>query len=737
LRQSRVSQGIGSAAASPGQTPASHHDLRFNNFVRWRAGKFVRTIFDRVPAGVLCAVTALTFLSVAPAAADKRVALVIGNGAYQNALHLPNPRNDAQDVADALQRSGFETILGLDLDKTKMDAALIRFARAARDADVAMFYYSGHAMQYAGINYLAPIDAKLTDEADLRQLERVDDIVADLQRAKNLRILVLDSCRDNPLAEDLKRSIGTTRGMSIQRGLAKIENPEGLIVAYATQAGRVAEDGSGRHSPFTTAFLKYIETPEEIGTVFRRISADVYAQTKQTQLPELSLSLIGEFYLHGQPDVRAGAQASAGPALSWSEAAQAWAATKDTTSQAVLEDFVRQFGNTVYGNMAQARLREMKSAALDTQPRQRSEPSAAARPVDLPDPRRRDLVTDCDRLAAFPWDPDRSPGVTGVVFEKIDVVPALAACNDAMRQYPDVARFYYQAGRVALKQKDDVLARQYYEKAVSMGSEAALVGIGTIYRDAKDYAEARRWFEKAAAAGVPVAMNNLGNIYGTGLGVAQDYAEAGRWYEKAAVAGEPEAMTNLGELYRTGMGVAKDYAEARRWYEKAAAAGEPTAMWNLGEFYRTGMGAAKDYTEARQWYEKAAAAGEPKAMWNLGDFYRNGTGVPKNLATARQWFEKAAAAGLPLGMTTVGFLYGTGAGVAQDYGEARRWWEKAAAMGERGAMWNLGEVYRNGYGVPRNLATARQWYEKGAAAGDDQSKEILKTWAKTPNRHAR
>ena len=126
-----------------------------------------------------------------------------------------------------------------------MDAAAVRFARAARDADVALFYYSGHAMQYAGINYLLPIDAKLTDEADLRLLERVDDIMIDLQRAKNLRILVLDSCRDNPLAEELKRSNGTTRAMSVSRGLAKIDNPEGLIVAYATQAGRTAEDGTG------------------------------------------------------------------------------------------------------------------------------------------------------------------------------------------------------------------------------------------------------------------------------------------------------------------------------------------------------------------------------------------------------------------------------------------------------------------------------------------------------------
>ena len=288
--------------------------------------------------------------------------MVIGNGAYENVPHLPNPSHDAQDVADALKRSGFETILGIDLNKAAMDAAAIRFARAARDADVAMFYYSGHAMQYGGINYLAPVDAKLTDEADLRLLERLDDIVTDLQRAKNLRILVLDACRDNPLAEDLKRSIGATRAMSVQRGLAKIDNPEGLIIAYATQAGRTAEDGLGRNSPYTTAFLKHIETPDEIGTVFRKISADVYTQTKQTQLPELSLSLIGEFYLRGRADVSISTQGGIGAVSS--EAAQAWSATKDTTSQAVLEDFIRQFGvNTIYGSLARARLQELKSAA--------------------------------------------------------------------------------------------------------------------------------------------------------------------------------------------------------------------------------------------------------------------------------------------------------------------------------------------------------------------------------------
>ena len=245
--------------------------------------------------------------------AESRVALVIGNGAYRNVTHLVNPVNDANDVAAALRRDGFETILATDLDKDRMDEATIQFAKAARTADVAMFYYSGHALQFGGVNYLAPIDAKLTDEADLRRMVRLDEIVADLQQAKNLRILVLDSCRNNPLADELKRSIGSTRALNLQRGLAKIDAPQGMIVAYSTQAGTEADDGEGRNSPYTAAFLKNIEAKDEIGTIFRRVSSDVYETTKHRQLPELSLSLIGEFYLRGKIEVTAGPEASAPP----------------------------------------------------------------------------------------------------------------------------------------------------------------------------------------------------------------------------------------------------------------------------------------------------------------------------------------------------------------------------------------------------------------------------------------
>ena len=131
-----------------------------------------------------------------------------------------------------------------------------------------MLYYSGHAMQFNGINYLMPIDAKLDDEADLKRFLRVDDILGDLEQAKNLRILVLDSCRDNPLAENLRRSIAKTRGVLMPRGLNKMEAPLGTIISFSTQAGQTAEDGKGRNSPYTTAFLKHIEEKHEIGDVF-------------------------------------------------------------------------------------------------------------------------------------------------------------------------------------------------------------------------------------------------------------------------------------------------------------------------------------------------------------------------------------------------------------------------------------------------------------------------------------
>lgn len=300
------------------------------------------------------------WLCVVPASADTRVALVIGNGAYASTAQLPNPAHDAEDVAGSLKRSGFEVLQGIDLRQADMQDLTIRFARAASRADVALFYYSGHAMQYNGVNYLMPVDAMLTDEADLKRFVRVDDIVNDLQQAKNLRILVLDSCRDNPLAETLKRS--ATRAASVGRGLSKVEAPRGTIVSFSTQSGQTAADGTGRNSPYTTAFLKHIEEPQEIGDVFRDISSDVYDSSGKTQLPELSLSIIGKFYLNGPVSVTvAPAAPQAAPKADPCAAAEAhWKAADGIGTLGAYEDHLARFPNCIFATLARARVEGLK-----------------------------------------------------------------------------------------------------------------------------------------------------------------------------------------------------------------------------------------------------------------------------------------------------------------------------------------------------------------------------------------
>jgi len=241
-----------------------------------------------------------------------------------------------------------------------MQEFAVRFARAARAADVALVYYSGHAMQYAGVNYLTPVDAELSDEADLRRMAGVDEILADLQLAKNPRIPVLDSCRDNPLADEFKRSIGSTRAAGLGRGLARMESPEGTIISYATQAGRTADDGKGRNSPYTSAFLRYIDDKDEISTVFHHISANVYETSKGAQLPELSLSFFGEFYLNGKLQITV-APTPPAPSDPCATAADHWKSAEAIGSIATFEDHLARFPNCSFAGLAKTRIESLKN----------------------------------------------------------------------------------------------------------------------------------------------------------------------------------------------------------------------------------------------------------------------------------------------------------------------------------------------------------------------------------------
>ena len=252
------------------------------------------TLWRVVSALTLCFCIAFTAL----ADTGRRVALVIGNGAYQNALHLPNPPNDAKAVAEALRGLGFEVIDAVDLDQPDMLAKVDDFSAKLEGADTGLFYYAGHGLQVGGENYLVPIDARLQREAQIRlQTLPLQTVLATMEASVPTRLVLLDACRDNPLAQALKRSMAASRSTAVGQGLAEVRTAVGTLIAYATGPGDVASDGQGAHSPFTGALLDHIATPGlEVRQVLGRVRDEVLKQTGDRQVPWDSSSLRGEFY---------------------------------------------------------------------------------------------------------------------------------------------------------------------------------------------------------------------------------------------------------------------------------------------------------------------------------------------------------------------------------------------------------------------------------------------------------
>ena len=256
--------------------PAHAHKLGKFALLLWAAGLFA-------------------LLSAAPAAAEKRVALVIGNSAYQNVPPLDNPVKDARLMADTLSGLGFILVGGgaqLDLDKPALDRVVQSFGREVMGADVALFYYAGHGVQVGGQNYLVPVGANPTREADVEfQMLDVGTVLRQMQGSgTRLNLVILDACRNNPFGG---RGLRATGG-----GLAQMQAPDGTLIAYATQPGNVAQDGHDGHSPYTKALAATIKQPGlEIFQAFNDVGLAVKRDTGGAQQPWLSSSPIeGQFY---------------------------------------------------------------------------------------------------------------------------------------------------------------------------------------------------------------------------------------------------------------------------------------------------------------------------------------------------------------------------------------------------------------------------------------------------------
>jgi hypothetical protein len=332
----------------------------------------------------------------APARAEQRVALIIGNSAYQANVVLRNPVNDAQDVAAALRRLGFDVTAGYDLGGEQFTAVLEQFRPKLKGSEVALFYYAGHGLQFSGQNYLAPVDVRLASEFALkRETIAADDIVRLFEANAHINLIFLDACRNNPLAEQLRRAPnGSGRAAGAGRGLARMETGGETLIAFSTAPGEIAEDGAGRNSPFAEALLRHMEEPGiDVEVMLKRVTEDVRKATNDRQRPERLSKLSKEFAFRpaaspalqtasaGQAPASAGAPEPVQPKRNSEEEIVYWNSVRETGDRELLKSYLDRYPGGVFTVIAQARLREMTARERRANtPALRSNPPAVSAP---------------------------------------------------------------------------------------------------------------------------------------------------------------------------------------------------------------------------------------------------------------------------------------------------------------------------------------------------------------------
>jgi carboxyl-terminal processing protease len=305
-----------------------------------------------VPAALM-ALLALLFC-VQPAAAEPRLALVIGNGKYGKEIgSLINPPNDAGLVADSLTKLGFKVTKLVNGDQKAMKRAISSFGQALSAAGpdaVGLFFYAGHGIQVDGVNYLVPVGAAIAAEADV-DLEAVsaETVLKQMEFAgARVNIVILDACRNNPLPRSMRSASG---------GLARMDAPTGTFIGYSTSPGDVAADGSGKNSPYTTALVSELGKPGiAIEEAFRNVRVKVMNTTDKQQVPWDSSSLTGAFYFN-ESQAAASAAAPAAKLSTSADKEQAyWNGIKDSKDAGDYQAYLAKFPDGLYADVARDKI---------------------------------------------------------------------------------------------------------------------------------------------------------------------------------------------------------------------------------------------------------------------------------------------------------------------------------------------------------------------------------------------
>jgi Caspase domain/Putative peptidoglycan binding domain len=310
------------------------------------------------------------------AKADKRVAFVVGNGAYKNVAQLPNPPIDAKAMAATLRNVGFDVVEGTNLTRDTMTERLLEFGKKAQGADVAVFFYAGHGIAISGTNYLLPVDADIKSEMDVKLGAAINiDLTLDqtMSDAK-VKLVFLDACRDNPFAAKIKSN--STRSVSVGSGLAEMKSGEGTLIAFATGPGQTALDGQeGTNSPFTRALIAHITTPGvEIQQAMTEVRAQVNEETNKGQLPWGHTNLIGSVYLNpAAPPAATAAGSPPSPAVAVASTGgssdvelEFWRSIKDSNKPEEFNAYLSSYPNGQFKSLALARIASLENGPSTT-----------------------------------------------------------------------------------------------------------------------------------------------------------------------------------------------------------------------------------------------------------------------------------------------------------------------------------------------------------------------------------
>lgn len=709
----------------------------------------------------------------------QRVALVIGNGAYQHAPRLTNPVNDARAIADALERLGFRVTARYNHGRRGMAAALREFGESLAGAEVALVFFAGHGMQAArggtnAENYLLPVDARLADIRDLedealslgRVLDRLDGAAS--------RIVILDACRDNPLIQQT-RGLAETR--SVARGLAPVTSaPRGTLVAFSTAPGALALDGRGANSPFTAALIEHLPTPGlEVRQVLTRVRERVHANTNGAQTPWNTDGLFGDVFLAGARIVAPATPAPvpSGPSAQAQMDTLFWQGIQASTDPADYAHYLQRFPDGLFAELARRRLEALRAPAAIPPPA-----PAPAAPPPLPAPvqtrpLQRAEIQEAQRLlTAMGFDSGGSDGVAGArtreamrafgraanlsappeltlaflellrqpppeapqraealldlaedAWRARDAAGALRLSSASLRLNPS-PRAQLLAGDAALRLRRVDEARQAFEAAQRMGAREAAERLAAMRPSAPASPE-------PIARETAEALFQQGRDHETGRGVPRNDAEAARLYRLAANQGHAVAQYNLALLHANGRGAPQSDLEATRLFRLAAGQGLAEAQYNLAVRHANGRGVARNDLEAVRLYRLAADQGLAHALHNLGWMYQNGRGVPQNDAEAARLYRLAGNQGHASGQIRLGLMFVAGRGVPQNDVEAVRLFRLAANQGDARGQYNLGFMYAVGRGVAKNDAEAVSLFQLAARQGHEDAQAGLRRLGQT------